>query len=250
MCPTPADNANRPFLFLNSKGHQLSHPCEFLKKAMQETGAKDISPTEIRHAVETIAWNNLDKQDRDDVAAALCHNSGTVKRHYVDNMDKKAIRGLDHVANIIRGKTVKTFDPPSCMVVSSSSTESAPCRPRTENEARSLFIKQCVTLSTGDLPSKEAYEIARKRNADTFSGLKNTPYHLFRESCREISNKLQAEAVVRDLGRRRFTDKKTGLQGELEKRDWNSVKCLAQTLREYDRVMELNERGKGVKATL
>ena len=108
--PAPADDECREPLFLNFQGSALSNPCDIMKTVFDQIGVKVLTHTEWRHAIQPVAFNNLDQQDREDVCTALCHTPGTTKRSYIDNMIKKTVRGLDAIINsIIKGSKKKSY---------------------------------------------------------------------------------------------------------------------------------------------
>ena len=72
MHPNPASEQDKKLLFLTSVVHPLKNPCDNLKTMMSRFGRDVLSPREIRHAIETLAFNSLDGKEGEDVSTALC----------------------------------------------------------------------------------------------------------------------------------------------------------------------------------
>ena len=75
-----------------------------------------------------------------------------------------------------------------------------------------------------------------------FPELRDTPFKKFNETCRNVRNKMWAEAVVADIGRQRFKDVKEGLRKELEKREWFNEKTLKIAVSMYKKKVETDGR--------
>ena len=262
--PQPADEKSKQLLFLNSVGHEITNPCDNLKKVMRQFGKHVLSPTDLRHCIETAAFNNLDEKDREDVATALCHRLGTARQHYIT---KRATRGFGFIAGIFNPSKSKSYAPTTegsaveetvtleqyrpvspAENAGNNGSESGgpstppPVRPRSENDARNTLISECFNITAGPLPTRKEYIDILRRNADVFPECLETPYSLFRESCREVRNKLRAAKVVSEIGRKRFKDKEAELKKELDQRKWFNQKCLKLALRKYEREVESEGR--------
>ena len=278
MRPAPKDEAAKRLLFRNSEGNQISHISENVKRVMKKFGIEDPpTATELRHMVVTAAFSRYDKADRDTIATALCHNPATGLRHYVDDKTEKVLKGLGLIRGLVytqkeagskeqaaeagrSGIVAPTSGAPAVLegsnrpispAESTGSDGSAGVRTRTEREARSALISECLSVTVGDLPTQKEWEEALSANADRYPECVGSEWSNVRESMRFARNKLRAKQVVEELGRKKFSEgAREGLKKELEERSWFNSKCLDLAVNEYG-IKSLNDRRPNVaeKAT-
>ena len=75
-----------------------------------------------------------------------------------------------------------------------------------------------------------------------FPELRDTPFKKFNGTCRNLRNKMWAEAVVADIDRQWFKDVKEGLKKELEKRECFNEKALKIAVSIYEKKVETGGR--------
>ena len=118
---------------------------------------------------------------------------------------------------------------------STSSNGSVGVRKRRMQDARSAFINECLSVTTGDLPSQKEWGEALNANADMYPEVVGSDWNYIREAMRFTRNKLRAKDVVEELGRKKFPGgAREGLKKELEERSWYNSKCLELAVHAYE----------------
>ena len=267
--PAPSAEKYKQLLFLNSNGKCIKNVCGDLKSVMAKLDMRGtLSPRDIRHAIATLAFDSLEGKQREDVSTALCHKPETGRKHYVDSVTRSATRGLGLISKFLNGKSesyapsseetavreetvslkqYKTVSPTKSVRDNekevSDGSSVRPLAPRSETAARHQFIKECFSVTaTRELPTKSEFIEAKVSNVKAFPELRDTPFKKFNETCRNLRNKMWAEAVVADIGRQRFKDVKEGLRKELEKREWFNEKTLKIAVSMYEKKVETGGR--------
>ncbi|MEW8547638.1 MAG: hypothetical protein AB2693_29370 [Candidatus Thiodiazotropha sp.] len=265
MRPSPKDQSAMKLLFRNSEGSKIGNATDNIKIVLPRYGIMNPpSATNVRHMVVTAAFQSYERDDRDKISTALCHNPSTGLKHYVDDKTEKVLKGLGLIRGLVysqegadpiaksavvgtsvvagSSKVVTSVTPvevlesnrPISPAESTSSDGSAGVRARTGKDARNALISECLSITTSKLPSIKEWNEALSANADRFPECVGANWENVRESMRYTQNKLRARQLVDELGRRKFSEgAREGLKKELEKRSWFSLKCLELTVQEY-----------------
>ena len=116
---------------------------------------------------------------------------------------------------------------------SSSSSGNGPPPRRSENVARREFVANHFIVTADEMPPYEEYERQLKKHRYDYPELKNLTWKQFRESCREIHNKLKGNRFAEGLGRKKLKNVEKDMESLLRDAGLYSARACQAAVKHY-----------------